>query len=83
MNILISFISMARTEARYVIQDALLCWRVLRPGGYLLFDDLDFRFPDNPEQDTAKAIDHPGMVLDELSVVERGRQLLVRKIAGD
>lgn len=71
-------------EARYVIQDALLCWRVLRPGGYLLFDDLDFRFPEHPEQDTAKAIDaFLAWFSDELSVVERGRQLLVRKIAGD
>jgi predicted O-methyltransferase YrrM len=69
-------------EAKYVIQDALLCWRVLRPGGYLLFDDLDFRFPNNPEQDTAKAIDaFLAWFADELSVIERGRQLLVLKTA--
>ena len=71
-------------EAKYVIQDALLCWRVLRPGGYLLFDDLDFRFPERPEQDTAKAIDaFLAWFSDELSVVERNRQLLVRKIANE
>src|SRR5262249_41378866 len=76
----ISATSMGLNEAKYVIQDALLCWRVLRPGGFLLVDDLGFHFPNNPEQDTAKAIDaFLAWFADELSVIERGRQLLVFK----
>jgi predicted O-methyltransferase YrrM len=67
-------------EAKYVIQDAILCWKVLQPGGYLLFDDIDFTFPQHPEQDTGKAIDaFLAWFSDELAIVERNRQLLIRK----
>jgi predicted O-methyltransferase YrrM len=68
-------------EAKYVIQDAILCWNVLRPGGHLLFDDVDFHFPNDPEQDTGKAIDaFLTWFSEELVVVERNRQLLIKKI---
>jgi len=67
-------------EAKYVIQDAIFCWKVLRPGGYLLFDDVDFRFAQKPEQDTATAIDaFLAWFSDELAIVERNRQLLIKK----
>lgn len=67
-------------EACFVIQDAVLCWGLLAPGGGLLFDDVPFAFADRPEQDTARAIDFFLSVFHaELTVLERGRQLLLRR----
>ena len=69
-------------EARFVIQDAVLCWALLPPGGHLLFDDVPFTFADRPEQDTARAIDFfLSVFADEIEVLERGRQLLLRRLA--
>lgn len=67
-------------EAKFVIQDAVLSWGLLAPGGCLLFDDVPFTFPQRPQQDTARAIDFFLSVFDEdLTVLERGRQLLLRR----
>ena len=69
-------------EAKFVIQDALLCWRLLPPGGHMLFDDVPFTFADRPEQDTARAIEFfLSVFADEIEVLERGRQLLLRRLA--
>ena len=43
-------------EAEAVIQDAIHAHRLLAPGGFLLFDDLNYTFAD-PAQNTANAID--------------------------
>ena len=63
-------------EARYVIEDAVLAFGLLKDGGYICFDDYDFQFAANPGQNTARAID---MFLDlyqaEISFVEKGRQV--------
>jgi len=70
-------------EAKFVIQDAILSWRILRPGGFLIFDDVDFHFPLAPEQDTRKAIDaFTTWFADELEIVEINRQVLIRKLDG-
>ncbi len=67
-------------EARFVIQDAILCWQILAPRGFMLFDDVPFRFAGRPQQDTARAIDFFLSVFeDEVSVIERGRQLLLQR----
>ena len=67
-------------EAKWVIQDAVLCWGLLAPGGYMLFDDVPFTFPDRPEQNTARAIDFFTSVFrDELETVASARQLLLRR----
>ncbi len=67
-------------EAKFVIQDALLCWRLLAPGGHMLFDDVPFTFAERPEQDTARAIDFfLSVFADELDVLVRERQLLLRR----
>ncbi len=67
-------------EAKQVIQDAVLCWALLPPGGCLLFDDLPFTFPQQPEQDTARAVDFfLSVFAADLTVLERGRQLLLRR----
>ncbi len=72
-------------EAKFVIQDAVLCWPMVRAGGFLLFDDTHFTFPDRPEQNTGTAIAaFRSWFADEMEVLTRDeeRQLLVRKRAG-
>jgi hypothetical protein len=44
-------------EAKFVIQDALLSWRMLNKNGFMLFDDYPFAFSETPVQNTAVAID--------------------------
>jgi predicted O-methyltransferase YrrM len=72
-------------EAKFVIQDALLSWALLRAGGFLLFDDAHYEFSDRPEQNTGTAIDaFRSWFADELEVLtpDAERQTLVRKRAG-
>ena len=67
-------------EAKFVIQDAVLCWGLLPAGGHMLFDDVPFAFAAAPEQDTARAIDFFLSVFrDDVTVIARGRQLLLRR----
>jgi predicted O-methyltransferase YrrM len=71
-------------EAKYVIQDALLSWPLLRLGGFLLFDDTHFEFPDNPAQNAATAVTaFRRWFADEIEVLspEGERQMLLRKRA--
>jgi len=68
-------------EAKFVIQDAVLSWNLLRAGGFLLFDDLPFAFAATPEQDTHQAIDFFLSVFrEDVEVIARGHQLLLRRI---
>ena len=68
-------------EAKFVLQDAILSWGLIEAGGFLLFDDVDFHFEDNPVQDTHHAIDiFTRFFQDELRIVETGRQMLVPKL---
>ena len=68
-------------EAKFVIQDAILSWRILRSGGFLIFDDLDHHFPTAPEQDTGRAIDaFTTWFADELQIIEQNRQMLIHKL---
>ena len=69
-------------EAKYVIQDALLCWPLLRIGGFMLFDDTHFEFAEQPQQNAATAIGaFKSWFADEMEVLTppEVRQLLVRK----
>ena len=67
-------------EAKYVIQDATLCWPLLRKDSLLLFDDYRFTFPKNPDQNTALAIDFFIEVMkDEIEVLDKDSQVLIRK----
>ncbi len=72
-------------EAKYVIQDALLCWPLLHPGGFMLFDDTHFEFAGRPEQNASTAIaafrSWFGKEMDALTPPAE-RQLLVRKRPG-
>jgi predicted O-methyltransferase YrrM len=67
-------------EAKFVIQDAVLCWQLLPVGGHMLFDDVPFTFPGRPAQDTARAINFFLSVFeDEIEVIANERQLLLRR----
>ncbi|HVC60817.1 MAG TPA: class I SAM-dependent methyltransferase [Acetobacteraceae bacterium] len=67
-------------EAKFVIQDAALCWGLLRPGGFMLFDDVNFTFANHPEQNTVRAIDFfLSVFADDLNVIDRRHQLLVQR----
>ena len=69
-------------EAKFVIQDAIYCWSMLRPGGFLLFDDYGFKFPGREDQNTAKAVDFfINSFSDEIKVIHQGWQVLIRKIS--
>jgi predicted O-methyltransferase YrrM len=67
-------------EARWVIEDAVLAYGLLKPGGYLLFDDYDYRFPHKPGQNTGIAVDaFATCFADEVSIIGKGRQFLLQK----
>jgi predicted O-methyltransferase YrrM len=70
-------------EAKYVILDNALCWGLLKPGGFLLFDDTHFTFPHAPAQNTQTAIaGFRSWFAEEIEVLTplEARQLLVRKL---
>ncbi|EDQ92519.1 uncharacterized protein MONBRDRAFT_35580 [Monosiga brevicollis MX1] len=79
--------------AHSTLLDALLAWRLLRKGGYLLFDDYEWptRSPKDPHNPPSQEHpDHPKAGIEaflalsehELEVVSRGYQVLVRKTGG-
>jgi predicted O-methyltransferase YrrM len=66
-------------EAQAVIQDAIHSHRLLAPGGFLLFDDLDYSFADS-NQNTARAIDFfTNTFANEYHEHARSSQLLLQK----
>jgi hypothetical protein len=68
-------------EAKFVIQDAILCWNLLKKGAFMLFDDLNFTFSGSPEQNTSRATDFfLSVFASDLEVLENSHQLLVRRI---
>ena len=68
-------------EAKFVIQDAILSWRILRSGGFLIFDDVDYHIAAAPEQDTGTAVNaFTTWFAGELEIVETNRQMLIRKL---
>jgi predicted O-methyltransferase YrrM len=68
-------------EGKYVIQDAILSWNLLSPNGFILFDDLDYRFPETPEQNTIHAVESFLTWFGaELEVLHKERQMLLRRV---
>ena len=68
-------------EAKFVIQDTVLSWNLLDTGGFLLFDDMEFKFDARPEQNTARAVEFFISVFkDDLDLIEQGSQLLLRRL---
>ncbi len=64
-----------------VLLDAALCWRLLAPGGLLIFDDYWYRRPDLGVGYRPKlAIDaFVGAMSHEIKVLDVGRQVFLRK----
>jgi SAM-dependent methyltransferase len=66
-------------ESRYVIQDAIQAHRLVRPGGFLLFDDYHYSFPDS-SQDTRRAIDFfISCFASQYEVIGKNSQVLIRR----
>jgi tetratricopeptide (TPR) repeat protein/capsular polysaccharide biosynthesis protein len=62
------------------LQDAILSWRLVKVGGFMIFDDYEFTFPDSPEHDTKIGIDlFLEMFASQLELVHKGYQLIVKK----
>lgn len=66
-------------EARFVIQDAVLSHRLIRPGGFLLFDDYHYCFTDT-SQNSRRAIDFfLSCFAAEYDILGINSQVLVRR----
>src|SRR6476646_2575452 len=64
-----------------VLIDAVLSWPLVKVQGLLVFDDYDFRFPNNPNQNTQIGIDaFINSFLPKIEVIHRGHQLILKKI---
>ena len=70
----------ASHTARDVLLDALLCWRLLRPGGLLLFDDYLWNLQDPVLERPQLAVDLLLEArLEGMQVLHRGYQVLVTR----
>ncbi|MBW4464193.1 MAG: tetratricopeptide repeat protein [Pegethrix bostrychoides GSE-TBD4-15B] len=66
--------------ADHAQQDAHLSWRLLKPGGLLIFDDYEWSDANYPGQETKIGIDaFMATVQSEVEVLHRAYQLIVRK----
>ncbi len=66
-------------EARFVLQDAVFSHRLLRPGGFLIFDDYHYSFADS-RQNTGRAIDFfLSCFAADYEVLHTNSQVLVRR----
>ncbi|MDF0554112.1 tetratricopeptide repeat protein [Kamptonema sp. UHCC 0994] len=71
-------------KASSVLQDTVLSWRLVKIGGLIIFDDYEFTFPENPEQNPKLGIDtFISMYQNQLEVIHKGYQLIVKKIANE
>ena len=68
-------------KASDVMEDAVICWRLVKAGGLIIFDDYNFVFRDRPSWNTRVGIDAFLSVMQEKTqIIYRGdRQVIVRK----
>jgi predicted O-methyltransferase YrrM len=67
-------------QADDVLMDSILCWRILRNDGVLIWDDYLWGVPDLPEKGRPKrAIDILGTRAGEYEFVHRAAQIIVTK----
>ncbi|MFN5695600.1 MAG: class I SAM-dependent methyltransferase, partial [Cyanobacteriota bacterium] len=67
-------------EASFAIQDAIHAHRLVRSGGFLLFDDYYFQFAD-PSQHTARAIDFfVDTFHSSYTLLHKGSQVLMQRL---
>ncbi|HHP7245304.1 MAG TPA: tetratricopeptide repeat protein [Elainellaceae cyanobacterium] len=66
--------------ADYVWQDGTLSWRLLKPGGILIFDDYHWTDPNYPGQDPKIGIDRfLESVRSHIRILHRGYQIIAQK----
>lgn len=67
--------------ADHAKQDAALSWKLLKPGGLIIFDDYEWVDPQKPGQDTKIGIDaFLASVESEVELVYQEYQVIVRKV---
>ena len=71
-------------QAKSAMADAVLAWRLLRPGGVMIFDDYRWNYPTEAERKTkipaCKAIDaFLSFWQDELELIHKDYQVIIRK----
>ena len=65
-----------------VLEDAVLCWRVTKLNGIIIFDDYDCVFPDRQPQNTKNGIDAFRLAFNtKLKLLHQSHQVIVQKIA--
>ena len=69
-------------DACDVLEDAVLAWRLVKPGGFMIFDDYEWKYPsgDKPLLEARMAIDAFLACFEgQYELVDKGWQLAVRK----
>ncbi|HET6363077.1 MAG TPA: class I SAM-dependent methyltransferase [Gemmatimonadota bacterium] len=70
-------------DAGTVLLDGMLSWRLLKPGGILIFDDYLWEMERSPAKRPQLAIDiFRETMADALEVLHEGYQVIVRKRSG-
>lgn len=66
--------------AHHVYRDAQLAWPLLKPGGFMIFDDYEWQDPAFPGQDPKQGIDaFVAEQSDQIKVLHRSYQLIIQK----
>jgi hypothetical protein len=65
-----------------VLQDAVLVWQLVKVGGFVIFDDYPFTFPQNPAWNTRIGIDAFLIGFsDKFRVIHKAYQVIIEKTA--
>lgn len=64
-----------------VLQDTILVWPLVKVGGYIIFDDYNFKYPEKPFWNTQLAVDTFVQIFqDKLNVIHVRHQVIVEKL---
>jgi hypothetical protein len=68
-------------QAPDVLMDALLVWRILKPGGVIIFDDYEWLAPGYPETHKPRLAINAFLAVfqERLEVLDKGYQVAIRK----
>jgi len=70
----------ASHDARNVIMDAVLSFKVLKVGGYIVFDDYEWdKMPENYERPKIAIIAFNHMFRDNIKITHKGYKMIVQK----
>lgn len=63
-----------------VLEDTILVWSLVKVGGYIIFDDYLFGFPEHPEWNTKIGIDaFINVFKDKFRIVHKAYQIIIEK----